>query len=101
MTIQEQWEESLNIDVRFSWATEEQRRHILAEIKHQRRTRQQETQREVLEEIEKLKQVKPKGKCTNAENHLFGSCFECKKIDGYNQALSDLKQALITNTKGV
>lgn len=30
------WEDSLNIDVRFSWATAEQKRQILAEIEYQR-----------------------------------------------------------------
>lgn len=36
----------------------------------------------------------PKTKCINAENHLFDSCFQCEKINGYNQALSDLSFAL-------
>jgi hypothetical protein len=28
---------------------------------------------------------KPKDKCINVENHLFGNCFQCVKIDGSNQ----------------
>lgn len=32
-----EWEESLNVDERFSWATKEQRQHILAEIRFQRK----------------------------------------------------------------
>lgn len=31
----------------------------------------------------------PKTKCLNAENHLFGSCFECEKIKGHNSARAD------------
>lgn len=44
------------------------------------------------------KQSKPKQKCINAENHLFGSCFACVKIDGYNQALEEVLQ-IIQNMK--
>lgn len=40
-------------------------------------------------EIEKENRELPKTKCINAENHLFGSCFSCEKIKGYNSALSD------------
>ncbi len=43
--------------------------------------------------IERLKvkeQKKPKGKCSiNGENHMFGSCFGCIRIDRYNLALQD------------
>jgi len=28
----------------------------------------------------------PKRKCLNAENHLFGSCFQCERINGWNRA---------------
>jgi len=31
---------------------------------------------------------KPKTKCINIENHLFGSCFSCKEIDGWNNAVT-------------
>lgn len=48
---------------------------------------------ELLEaEIERkkgLRKEKPKGKCMNLENHLHGSCFECKKIDGFNEAIDE------------
>ena len=43
------------------------------------------------EEAAKLKINKPKGPCINAENHLFGSCFACKEIDGYNKAIDDIR----------
>lgn len=44
------------------------------------------------EELKKVipeEQEKPKAQCMNAENHLFGSCFECKKIEGWNAARTE------------
>ena len=46
----EGWEKSLNIDARFSWATEEQRRHILAEIKFQRDQALSQREEEIMRE---------------------------------------------------
>ena len=40
--------------------------------------------------IAALKKKFPKGKCYNAENHIFGKCFECEKIKGYNEAIDDV-----------
>lgn len=40
----------------------------------------------------------PKSKCMNAENHLFGSCFECEKIRGWNACREEMLKAL-TNLK--
>ena len=37
MMYQEDWEKSLNIDVRFSWATKEQKIEIMREILFQRK----------------------------------------------------------------
>ena len=46
----------------------------------------------VAEECVPDEQKKPQGKCLNAESHLFGSCFECKKIDGFNSAISQMRE---------
>lgn len=40
-------------------------------------------------ELKKLEQKFPKGPCLNAESHVFGSCFSCKRIEGYNEAVQD------------
>ncbi len=40
--------------------------------------------------VEEGEKELPKEKCLNLEMHLFGNCFQCIKIAGYNQALSDL-----------
>lgn len=48
----------------------------------------------IREEIGKMKKQLPKTKCINAENHVFGSCFQCEKIKGFNQALEDIKEIL-------
>ena len=45
----------------------------------------------ILEWVEKSLRPLPKKKCINAENHLFGSCFQCENIKGYNSALKDLE----------
>lgn len=53
--------------------------------------------RETLEEAMKCvpeEQKKPKAECINAENHLFGSCFDCKKIDGFNDCREQTLTAL-------
>ena len=47
------WEESLNIDVRFSWATEEQKKHILVELRFQRETAKQEEKERIILAIRK------------------------------------------------
>ena len=47
--------------------------------------------REAMPEVKKY----PEGKCMNLENHMFGSCFECKKIEGFNSALSQFKENLL------
>ena len=48
----------------------------------------------VEERCDELVKELPKTKCINAENHLFGSCFQCEKIKGNNQCASDLKTSL-------
>ena len=53
------------------------------------RAREEERNR-IVKVIEGLEQSLPKTKCINAENHLFGSCFQCEKIKGFNAALSDI-----------
>lgn len=32
----------------------------------------------------------PKRKCINAENHIFGSCFQCERIKGFNACRDEL-----------
>lgn len=67
---------------------------------HDKMSEARQEEREALKsKATEKRQSKPKGKCINAENHLFGSCFECKKIDGYNLALSDLLTHLSTSNK--
>lgn len=51
----------------------------------------------VVKMIEEMTQALPKSECLNAESHLFGSCFQCEKIKGWNSALSTLKEKLLTN----
>lgn len=46
----------------------------------------------MLKECLPEQQQKPDRECLNAENHLFGSCFECKKINGWNLCLDEIKQ---------
>lgn len=53
----------------------------------------------VREVIKGMKQKKPKDKCINAESNLFGRCFDCTKIDGYNDALTDLLSKLKEDEK--
>lgn len=69
---------------------------LIEDIKSFIRSALKERDKKVVEMLEGMKQEKPKGKCLNAENHLFGSCFECKKIEGHNAALD----AAITKLKG-
>ena len=40
-------------------------------------------------EVKKLEQSLPKRKCLNLETHVYGSCFSCEKIKGYNQGIRD------------
>lgn len=40
----------------------------------------------LIEREEGEKQELPKTECINAENHLFGSCFQCEKTKGFNSA---------------
>ena len=39
-------------------------------------------------------QEKPNRNCINAENRLFGSCLNCVKIGGYNQAIAECKKVI-------
>jgi len=48
----EDWEKSLNIKERFIWATEEQQKHIFAEVKHQRLQGGYEAKNSLLKEID-------------------------------------------------
>ena len=49
---------------------------------------------EVEKEIEDMEKELPKKKCMNLENHLHGSCFQCEKIKGFNQALNEAQTTL-------
>ena len=52
----------------------------------------EQIRKETIEECEKAvpKEEKlPKSKCMNLENHMFGSCFACEKIKGFNACRSE------------
>lgn len=52
----------------------------------------EQNRKETIEECEKAvpKEEKlPKSKCMNLENHMFGSCFACEKIKGFNTCRSE------------
>jgi len=36
--------------------------------------------------------VLPKDKCLNLENHMYGSCFQCERLKGFN----DCRQEVLT-----
>ena len=41
------------------------------------------------ERLRGSKKELPKTRCINAENRLFGSCFSCEEIKGFNEALEE------------
>lgn len=45
--------------------------------------------------VKSLERELPKTKCLNLENHLYGSCFQCEKNKGYNQALEDIINIIV------
>lgn len=53
------------------------------------RVRREMLEKDIKEMEGKIQQL-PKTKCINAENHLFGSCFQCEKIKGHNACIVDL-----------
>lgn len=38
----------------------------------------------LIKELEGLKIALPKSECRNAENEMFGRCFNCEKTRGFN-----------------
>jgi hypothetical protein len=55
------WEKSLNLDVRFEWATPEQRKYILTEIKFQRlNVRKQLLASLLAEVVDELEPIDPR-----------------------------------------
>ena len=44
------------------------------------------------------KMENPKGKCMNLETHLLGTCFNCTKNNGFNEALDEMIK-IIKETK--
>ena len=49
---------------------------------------------EMLDGLEMKPMTFPKEKCLNLENHLLGSCFQCKQIEGFNNAVEQFNQKL-------
>ena len=54
---------------------------------------------ELIKKVEGMEHELPKTKCMNLENHTFGSCFQCEKSKGYNQAIDDILTILKENGK--
>lgn len=48
----------------------------------------------IRERVEGMRERKPKGKCINAETHLFGTCFNCRYIDGKNDMIDQILSLL-------
>lgn len=47
----------------------------------------------ILEAMPKEEKL-PNEKCLNLENHLYGSCFQCERIKGFNAALAQCKESV-------
>lgn len=54
---------------------------------------------EAVERLEGMERELPKQPCMNAENRMFGSCFSCEKIKGFNDAISEAVSILKELTK--